>query len=74
MYTRVKTPLTDEQKAANARLREVLSRPLYEPSGEVYGTEPVPGACCELARRRSCVCVESTSCPVHGVHCRGSHE
>lgn len=74
MATRARPPLTDQQKADNARLRELLSRPLYQPSGEVYGTEPVFGACCELARSRSCVCVQSTQCPVHGIRCRGSHD
>ena len=31
-------------------------------------------ACCPLAEHRSCVCIESFSCPLHGTHCHGSHD
>lgn len=31
-------------------------------------------ACCILAERRSCVCIESFNCPIHGVSCYGSHD
>lgn len=53
---------------------QIGSEPIEIPLSNELGTVPVPGACCELARRRSCVCVESTSCPVHGDQCRGSHD
>lgn len=35
---------------------------------------PKGRACCLLAERRSCVCEESWSCPVHGNQCHGTHD
>lgn len=32
------------------------------------------GDCCALAERQHCVCIRSTTCPAHGIRCRGSHE
>jgi hypothetical protein len=31
-------------------------------------------ACCILAERTECVCIESFSCPIHGTRCRGTHD
>jgi hypothetical protein len=53
---------TQDQKPAE--------KPKYEPHpnhGTVY-------QCCEKARRVSCVCRISWSCPVHGSWCVGSHD
>lgn len=31
-------------------------------------------ACCPLASRTECVCIESLTCPIHGPKCYGSHD
>lgn len=31
-------------------------------------------ACCPLAETRSCVCLISFTCPIHGTQCHGSHD
>lgn len=42
---------------------------------DAVGKEKIsPRACCAMAERRCCVCLESFTCPLHGTTCIGSHD
>jgi hypothetical protein len=73
----------DAERAANQMISIANGQPIEGldlgvvteirmPAGEVGAL--VTGGCCAEARSRSCVCIRSTFCPVHGVLCIGSHD
>lgn len=54
---------------------EIYVKVMAIEEGLKQGRKPVSSrACCILAEKRPCVCIESLACPVHGISCYGSHD
>lgn len=54
---------------------EVYTKIVMIEAGKKEGRKRVSHrACCILATRRDCVCLESFNCPVHGTQCHGTHD